>query len=148
MIADQQRSIEVVSVGGVSGTDATPLLMQGWLELHQGGIGDGECIGANLNALVAYAPNGRDMLPVGVMAFKIGTSCVWLDLAYVIPDFRGRRIFTAMWSTLTSLVAEKMPSTIRSIEYEAHINNKTMRAVAQRMGHRETAVMMKVDINR
>lgn len=139
-------AIQVVGCS-VNAAPASKLAMRGWIELNDNGLGDGELIATDQATYVAYAPNGRDMVPAGVLVFKIGSSTVWVSMAYVLPEYRGRGVFSAMWAALHELVFEKLP-TVSSIQYEAHLNNKAMRAVAQRMGHRETAVVMKVDIPR
>lgn len=139
--------IRVDFVDGINGTPAAELAVRGWLDTLEHGYSDGTInMQAELKAFIGYAQNGRDMLPVGVVTFFVDNARIWVQQSFVLPEFRGRGVYSAMWNELIGH-AQDLPA-VRSIESGMHVNNKAMRAIAARQGRRETAVILKVDIVR
>jgi ribosomal protein S18 acetylase RimI-like enzyme len=139
--------LRVELIEGINSTPAAELAVRGWLENVENGLSDGELnMGANLNAFVGYAQNGRDVLPVGVITWDVDAARIWVHQSYVLPEFRGRGVYSAMWNELVGH-AQGLPN-VRSIQSATHVNNKAMRTIAARQGRRETGVILKVDILR
>lgn len=125
---------------------ATELAVRGWLELYEKGLSDGPLnFHAGMRAVLADAPNGRDMLPVGVMIWDLdeATKVVWVTLSYVKPEFRGAGVYKAMWGSLVDMAVAMGAARIESA---THIRNQAMRAVAARQGRREDAVILRFDL--
>lgn len=144
---DSVYDIEAVYVEGLNLTPAAELAVKGWLEIVAT-YGDLELnMGATLHAIIGYAPNGRDKLAVGVITFDVEAARAWVHQSYVLPEFRGRGVYSAMWATLVEHVAKKLPN-VRSIQSATSVRNKTMRTIAARQGRREEAVTLRIDIER
>jgi RimJ/RimL family protein N-acetyltransferase len=140
--------LRVVRVEALNGTPAATLAVKGWLELQEKGFSDGSLnMLGNMHAFVGYAENGRDMLPVGVITFTVEIARLWIHQSYVLPEFRGRGVYSAMWAELVSHVTLNLPN-IREITSAAHAKNQAMRAIAKRQGRVEEAVILRLDIPR
>lgn len=139
--------IRVDLVDGINNTPAAELAVRGWLDAVENGWSDGNLnMASGLRAFIGYTQNGRDMLPVGVVTFSIESAHVWVHQSFVLPEFRGRGVYSAMWNELLGHVAE-LPN-VRSIQSATHVNNKAMRAIAARQGRREIGVILQIDITR
>lgn len=139
--------LAVELVEGLNGSAAVSLALRGWIEINDAGLHDGTMnVHAGLHAIIGHAQNGRDMLPVGVITFDhdVNFNRVWIFQSYVVPEFRGRGVYTAMWAKLVEHSAEKLH--VRSIEGATHVRNSAMRAVAKRMGRVEEAVILKFSL--
>ena len=138
--------IRIDLVEGLNETPALALAVRGWAEVYERGFSDGTMsVHASQHALVAYAANGRDQLPVGVMTFCHDEDLkrIWIFIGYVIPEFRGQGIYNALWSRIVAIATElKVPS----IQSGVHVRNSAMRAVGARQGRREDAVILRFDI--
>lgn len=142
------EELQTVIVDGLNGTPAAELAVRGWLDNVENGLSDGtlNMTGA-MQAVVGYAPNGRDMLPVGVITFTVELGYVWVSQSFVMKDFRGRGVYTAMWSALYKHVFEELPA-VRSIRSATGVKNKVMRQIAHKQGRREEAIILHLDIPR
>lgn len=139
--------IVTVLIDGLNGTPAAELAVRGWLEDVEK-YGQLELnMGAAHHALIGYAPNGRDMLPVGVLTFDTDAARVWIYQSYVLPEFRGRGVYSAMWTRLIEHVQHDLPK-VRSIQSATNVRNQAMRAIAKRQDRREEAVTLRFDIQR
>jgi RimJ/RimL family protein N-acetyltransferase len=122
--------------------------VRGWLDNVEHGLSDHELnMGANLQAFIGYIGNGRDMVPAGVITWNVDAARIWVHQSYVLPEFRGRGLYSAMFAELLKHVREKLPN-VRSIQSATHVNNKAMRAIAARQGRQEVAIIIKIDIAR
>lgn len=131
---------------GLNGTPALDLAMRGWAETYEKGNSDGTLnVFSTLHAFVAYAPNGHDRLPVGVITFEVEkvSNRVWIYQGYTLPEFRGRGVYSAMWN---SLVAHGIEQKMKSIQSATHVRNIAMRAVAKKLGRYEESVVLKFDL--
>lgn len=138
--------IRIDFVNGLNETPALTLAVRGWAEIDERGFSDGSMsVHASQHAFIAYAANGRDQLPVGVMTFAHDEDLkrVWVFVGYVIPEFRGQGIYNALWHRL---VAHATELKVTSIQSGVHVRNSAMRAVAARQGRREDAVILRYDI--
>lgn len=137
--------VELVDI--IAGTPALELALRGWVEINDQGLHDGtlNCY-PHLKAILGYAMNGRDRLPVGVITFEHEAMQrrVWAFQVYVLPEFRGRGVFTAMWAKLVEHSTEILKA--RSIEMGTHVRNSAMRAAAKRTGSVEEAVFLKFNL--
>jgi len=139
--------IEIQFFDGLNNTPALELAMRGWAEMHEKGLSDGNLnIHSSLKAFVAIAPNGHDKLPVGVMTFDPEPTLrrVWIFQSYVIPEFRGRGIYTALWNKLVEYATVELKA--KSIQSGTHVRNSAMRAVAKRQGRYEESVLLRFDL--
>lgn len=141
--------ITCVHVEGLNDTPAALLAVAGWVDTVEHGFGDGSLnMNSGLKAVIGYAANGRDMIPAGVITWdKNGESSVWIYQSYVIPEFRGRGIYRAMWEALIDHVTKELPK-VRTINSATHIRNAAMRAIAKQQGRSEEAVTLRFDIFR
>jgi GNAT superfamily N-acetyltransferase len=79
--------------------------------LRKIGFGDG-MLNTSDSALWIEDDRGQ---PVGILVFSIDGTCgedIWLDLAYVIPEHRGKGMFTALFRKLVDLAADRGALTI------------------------------------
>lgn len=139
--------IEIVYYDGINCTPALDLAMRGWADCTEKGLGDGTLnVYASLKAFVAYAPNGRDQVAVGVVTFDhLPTEKrVWLYQAYTLPEFRGRGIYRALWEKLVEHSITVLKAS--SIQYGTHVRNTAMRAVAKKLGQYEESVVVRFDL--
>lgn len=140
--------IEVLAFEGLEGTPAAALALRGQLELHDKGINFGTLsVSDDQNAFVAFARNGRDMLPVGVMTWETGASgrTICINVVFVLPEFRGRGCYSAMWSSMVLKAGQIGAS---SITMETHVRNGPMRAIAARQGFFDETILLKFDFMR
>lgn len=68
---------------------------------------------------------------------------IWLQLGYVLPEFRGRGIYSALWK---ALVAKAQEMKCPQIQSAAAFNNHRMRDVAKAQGRVEFAVNLRFDV--
>lgn len=140
--------VVVRSFTGLNNTPAAVLAVRGWLELVERGLGDGSLnMSYDLKAFVAYAANGRDQLPVGVMTWQFLEHCseVLIHQSYVLPEFRGQGCYAALWECMVQRAAELKAVAIVS---GTHVRNAPMRAIASRQGRVEVAVTLRYDLPR
>jgi RimJ/RimL family protein N-acetyltransferase len=139
------HTVELVDV--ITGTPALSLAIQGWAETNAAGLGEGilNCH-ASHKAILGWAQNGRDLLPVGVLTFDDEPLFrrVWIYQAFVLQEFRGRGVYTAMWAKLVEHSVETLKA--RSIQYATHLRNSAMRAAAKRTGCIEEAVHLRFNL--
>lgn len=132
---------------GLNNTPALDLAIRGWAEINEKGFGDGtlNCY-ASLKAVLGYAMNGRDRLPVGVITFDYDTMLrrVWAFQVYVLPEFRGRGIYTAMFAELVRYGTDVLNA--NSIQMGTHLRNAAMRAVAKRTGCFEECIILRFNL--
>lgn len=148
LAADGSMMFRPQFVEGLNGTPAAELAVRGWLEINEKGLGGNELnMSSTLNAVIGYAPNGRDVLPVGVITWNVDDARVWVHQSYVVPEFRGRGVYSAMWLALVNKVIADLPA-VRSIQSATHVRNQAMRAIAAKQGRREEAVTLRLDIPR
>lgn len=95
--------------------------------------------------LAQVTENGRDWNPAGVLTYRIEEEIgmVYIDLSYVQPEYRGRRIYSLMYAGLR---AHALDRKCRTIHAGTHVKNTVMRAVAARMGRPETFVLYLDDL--
>lgn len=138
--------IKVYVVPSIAGTPAVALAIAGWVDCNERGLGDGTMNLANdQKAMLAFAKNGQEMLPVGVMTWSFDESArrVWIFQSYVVKEFRGRGVYRAMWHHMVQHAEELAARTIQSA---THADNKTMRSIAAKLGRREEAVVLRYDL--
>lgn len=142
-------SVDVKLYDGISRTPALDLAMRGWADTVDHGFGDGTLnVFSSIKAFVAFTENGRDMLPVGVLTWDEDAVLkrIWIYQGYVLPEFRGRGVYSALWAALVNHATAN--TKVVAIESATHIKNITMRAVANRLGRVEEAVTLRFDIAR
>lgn len=140
--------IEVLHVDGVNGTPAARLAVQGWLDVVERGLGEpGDVLNMHWSykAFIAVAPNGLERIPVGVLTYEKleATNSMFLSQAYVVPEFRGRGVYTAMFE---AVVAKAIELKVLRILLGTHLRNTTMRAIAQKHGGVETGVTVTFEV--
>lgn len=122
--------------------DAFTLSLLGQLELTTKGLADhrSQVYAAQACLLARATTNGRDYQPAGVMVYRhdVDGGVTYIELSYVAPEMRGQRIYSALYAALRKLAIEKK---CRTIYAGTHVKNQSMRAIAARMGRRETWVM-------
>lgn len=130
----------------INGSVALKLAIDGWVEMNNKGLGDGSINWSpEMSGIVGFTANGRDQLPVGVLTFdqQPGNANLWVSQAYVQEEFRGRGVYSAMWAKLVEFAAE---NGYQAIRMGTHLRNSAMRAVAQRTGCIEEAVVLKFSL--
>lgn len=139
-------SIEVRAFDGINNTPAAKLAVCGWLDTAERGLGDGALnMSWDHKAFVAYCANGRDMLPVGVLTWRFLDFIRELHIiqSYVLPDFRGRGCYAAMWDCVVQQAGELKAVAVVS---GVHMRNSTMRAIAAKQGRIEAAVTLRYEL--
>jgi hypothetical protein len=139
---DELKPVEVVLVEGLNNSPALDLAVRGWAECVEKGFGDGTLnVFTSLNAFIAYAQNGREMIPAAVMTwnFDKDTGRVWIFMGYTLPEFRGRGLYNALWASMVAKAIELKAATIQS---GTHVRNSAMRAIAKKQGRVEEAVTL------
>lgn len=125
-----------------SNPDAVALCLKGWNELTVKGFSDGRLVFHDgMTAIVAYAPNGRDMIPAGVLLFGLESEFrrCWITLTYVIPEARGGGVYRFMRSALEKMATD---NGVNTIEFATHLRNNAMRETSKRMGDSEEFVIL------
>ena len=123
---------------------AIELCLRGWNELFAKGLTDGRLVfHEGMSAIVANVlhGSGREHAAAGVILFGIEPQFkrCWLTLSYVREEYRGNRLYTAMYEALRG---EARRLGINSIESATHVRNAAMRAVAKRQGRAEEFVIL------
>lgn len=121
---------------------AVALCLQGWNEITTKGFSDGRLVFHDaMTAIVAYAPNGRDMIPAGVLLFGIEPEFrrCWITLTYVIPEARGRGVYRYMRTALEKMATD---NGVNTIEFATHLRNTAMREASKRFGDNEEFVIL------
>lgn len=143
------NAIQIRTFEGLDNSPAAALVIQGWLDIHDRGMGGGGWLDDIRNAdraLVAYCANGRDMMPVGVLAWKLRPeNYISVLISFVQPEFRGRGCYSAMWDVLVQ-TGRQLGAT--SIWSDTHVKNSAMRSIVARQGREEVYVQIKYDIPR
>jgi GNAT superfamily N-acetyltransferase len=140
--------IEIQHVDGLNGTPAARLAVQGWLDVDERGLGEA---GAVLNmhwsqkAFVAVVPNGQEKLSVGVLTYEKmdATKVMFINQVYVVPEFRGRGVYTAMFE---AAVAQACELGMLRVALGTHVRNTAMREIARKHGGMETTVMITFEV--
>lgn len=133
-------------VEGLNETPALDLAVRGWAEVQEKGLGDGamNCF-PWLDAVIGYAMNGRDELPVGVLTFRhdVDQKRIWVNQAFVLVEFRGNGVYRAMWA---ALIERAGSLDAKSIQMGTHVRNLPMRAVGQKTGCAEEFVVLRFNL--
>lgn len=130
----------------MNGTVALALAIEGWSEVNNKGLGDGSINWSpDMAAIVGYAMNGREELAVGVITFdhRPGNHILWAQQVFVQEAFRGQGVYTAMFTKLVEIAREQG---YVAIEMGTHIKNAAMRAVGQKTGCHEEAVILRFNL--
>lgn len=142
-----ESEIKIEFYDGLNCSPALELAMRGWAEAVEKGHSDGTLnVYSSLKAFVAFAPNGRDMIPVGVVTFdhEVHVKRVWVYQGYTLPEFRGRGVYNALWFKLVEYATVELKA--KSIQSGTHVRNTVMRAVAKKQGRYEESVILKYDL--
>jgi len=143
---DAAGASQVVFYSQLNNTPALTLALCAWLDIEGRGLGDGTMsVFSSSNALVGFAENGRDRVPAGVITFQHipEGDKVWIYQGYVLPEYRGRGIYRAMWN---ELVLKSLELKVSKIEGATHVRNKAMRDVARKLGRTETHIVLTFDV--
>lgn len=138
--------ITVKAYTGLQGTPAVQLALLCAVEINEKGFGDGTIGPAwDQNAFVGFAMNGREQIAVGVLTWRHfeHTKEVFVCTGYVLPEFRGRGVYTAMWH---ELIAKAMELKAGKITSGIHIRNEAMRRISAKFGRTEEFVMVRFDL--
>lgn len=140
------EGIQVIHYDRLNNTPAVRLATLGWLDGNSRGLGENVVnLYSCLKAFVAFAPNGRDLLPAGVMTYDVieNTNEFFIYQSYVLEEFRGRGLYTAMWN---SIVAKGIQDKVHRIKSATSMRNIAMRSIAQRQGRVEEAVTLTFEL--
>lgn len=140
--------IEVKHVDRLNGSPAAQLAVAGWMDVVSRDLGEP---GGVLNmadsqkAFIGLVMNGREQLPVGVLSYFTVDhhSTLWLMQAYVVEEFRGRGIYTAMFDAAIAKAAELG---LDRVQLATHMRNTAMREIAKRHHGAETAVIVTFEV--
>lgn len=139
--------IEVRHFDRVNNTPALRLATLGWLDGHERGLGENVAnIFMNLKAFVAFAKNGRDTVAAGVMTYEhhqCHNNEIFIYQSYVLPEFRGRGLYTAMWNEIVAKGIELKAVKICSV---TSVRNSAMRMIAARQGRVEEAITLSFNL--
>ncbi|MGJ5149834.1 GNAT family N-acetyltransferase [Bradyrhizobium sp. HKCCYLR1023] len=134
-------AIGITHFDHLDGTPACRLALRGQWETAAAVGADEVGLHYSFSAILASV----DGEPVGVIVWddqpKQGR--IWLQLGYVVPEWRGRGVYSRLWIELTQKARELKRSAIWSA---TGTGNATMRAVAKAQGRREVAVSLRYDV--
>ena len=135
-------SIEVREYPRLANTPALRLAMLGWVDVQERGLGERVCnVYSNLKGLVAFAANGKDLIPAGVMTYDHTehNNEIFIYQSFVLPEHRGIGCYTALWN---AMVAKGIELKVAKICSSTSMRNSAMRAIAARQGRVEEAVTL------
>lgn len=138
--------MSVVFFKQLNNTPALALAVRGWADVEERGLGDGTMsVFASLNAFVAYAENGRDHVPAGVITFDhdLTLNRIWIFQGFVLPEFRGQGLYRRMWN---ELVLKAIELKVAKIQSSTHVRNIAMREASKKLGRVEDAISMTFDV--
>jgi GNAT superfamily N-acetyltransferase len=123
---------------------AVQLAVRGWLEMEERGYGSGRNVPpftSDSQALAAIVANGQEKMVGGVITFTTdqALSRLWIDMSYVMPEFRGTGVYRSMWEALVRIA---VANNFATIESATSMRNAPMRAVAKKMHRVEEAVYL------
>lgn len=127
---------------GLDGTPAVALALRGQTECLEHGGEQAVGLHWSYNAITATI----DGKVVGVIVWidqMKDSRRIWLQLGYMLPEFRGRGIYSYLWSALI-LKAQEMKCP--QIQSATNVNNYHMREVAKAQGRVEFAVSLRFDV--
>jgi GNAT superfamily N-acetyltransferase len=128
--------IEIVHYKKTNGSPAIPILVKAWAELlEKGFISSSVPVGAEHEVFAAKA----DGTIVGVITFYKAEwhNCMWLQLGYVLPEYRNRGIYRKLWN---HLVEHSKTQGVATIDGGVDINNTEMLKVAERLGRKAVSI--------
>lgn len=143
---NELSALRIDLLDGINNSPALDLAIRGWADCHERGLGDGTLnVYSTMKAFLAYAPNGRDMVPAGVTTWEYDASIkrVWIYQSYVLPEYRGRGIYNALWARMVQHATELKADSIQS---GTHIRNSAMRAIAKKQGRYEECVILRFNL--
>ncbi|MGJ5163200.1 GNAT family N-acetyltransferase [Bradyrhizobium sp. HKCCYLR1051] len=134
-------AISLTHFDHLDNTPAVRLALRGHWETAEAQGVDEVGLHYSYNAILASV----DAEPVGVIVWedqpKQGR--IWLQLGYVVPEWRGRGVYSRLWIELTQKARELKRASIWSA---TGTGNARMRAVAKAQGRREIAVSLRWDV--
>jgi Acetyltransferase (GNAT) family len=122
--------IEVVHFEQVNGTEALPVLVEGWSALMHNGLADPvQALNWDDEALLAR----REGEIAGAMSFMHikHEKTLWVRVGYVRPTHRRRRVYSELWNRLVAIAMERH---VREIQGGTSVANTEMQAVNDRLG--------------
>jgi GNAT superfamily N-acetyltransferase len=140
--------IEIVHYDKISRTPAAVLATRGWLEDVERGLGEDTInVAWDQQAFVGFAgaAGGGERTAVGVITWAHieWRRELFVHQSYVLPPWRRRGIYTALWGTVVEKARELKVAKICSI---THVDNTAMRAAAQVLGRREEGIVLVFDL--
>lgn len=128
---------------GLNDTPAAELGQRASAELIENGFGQ-RIVGLHwsYDCFVAY----NNTTPVGFVIYEDRVKSykdLWLHLSYVIPEHRGRGVFSKLWAALIEKAQAVEGLSINSMTHPA---NLVMRSVAKMQGRTEVGVQLKFEV--
>lgn len=121
---------------GLDGTPAVVIALRGQADCAA--EGGEQAIGLHWSHNSITASIGGKVVGVIVWIGQVKESRrLWLQLGYVLPEFRGKGIYRVLWKALVEKAVEKKAQHICSA---TSIDNSVMRAVAKKQGRQEFAI--------
>ena len=120
----------------ISQTPAIPLLVRGWAEISAASLTNGGiCIAWDHEALVALV----DDTPAGVLSYNFSEwqNCFWVNLGYVLPEYRKQGVYRALWA---ELITRAQTAGALTIEGSTHVDNKALQRVASKLGRAPSSI--------
>jgi hypothetical protein len=150
MQAFEKSPIEVTLVDGLNETPALDLAIRGWADAQERNFGDGSMnCHSSLKAFIGWSDSGgvsSRRVPVGVITFENEPALkrVWVFQSYVLPEYRRRGIYTAMWDSLVLHAINECKA--KSIQSGVHVKNVEMRAAAKSQGRIEEFIITRLNL--
>ena len=139
--------IEVELIFGLAESPAAQLATLGWLECVEKGLSDGNPVmRIDQNAVLGYVKQGQERTPAGVITFEHVPHWkqVFIVQSYVLPQFRGQGVYSAMFNRLVEHAIVDMKAT--NIQSSTHVRNVAMRAIAKKQGRFEECVTLRMNL--
>jgi GNAT superfamily N-acetyltransferase len=123
---------------------ASQLAVAGWLHVEQSGFGTGELnTDSGYKAFVAYLPEGRDSVPVGVMTWDYMHDTMTIYQVFVVEEYRGRGVFRAM---LDEATAKAIELNIKMIQTSTSVKHKAAMEVFRKTGFAPARVTLSLEV--
>jgi GNAT superfamily N-acetyltransferase len=133
--------VQISHYAGIDGTPAVGLALRGQHECIAAGGDQAVGLHHSYQAILATV----DAEPIGVIIWfeQKEQHRIWLQLGYVLPEYRGRGIYSMLWDQLVDKARELKQPAIWS---GTAVGNATMRGVARKQGRKEVAVSLKFEV--
>jgi GNAT superfamily N-acetyltransferase len=133
-----KADLKIDHYAGIDGTPAVAIALRGQLECLE--YGGEVAIGLHYSYNAIVASIGAETIGVIVWHEQKEWRRIWLQLGYVLPEYRREGIYSVLWEELLAKAYELKVDAICSATAAA---NERMRTIAKKQGRVEYAVSLR-----